>query len=82
MSSTTGPLDPDTLAILKAVFEEACSLLPPNRRSDEMRSVLAVRLLKCAAEGERNPLRLRTYALMEVTRSPWVERTEIDESRQ
>ncbi len=56
-------LDPDTLAFLRAVFEEACSLLPPHKRTHEMRSALAVDILKQAAKGERNPARLRLYAL-------------------
>lgn len=59
------PFNPETLAVLKAVFEEACGLLPPNQRTHEKRSTLAVRILKLAAKGERNPTRLRTYALME-----------------
>jgi hypothetical protein len=40
-------------------------LLPPNQRTHEKRSTLAVRILKLAAKGERNPTRLHTYALME-----------------
>ena len=58
-------LDPETLALLRAVFEEACGLLPPHKRTHEKRSALAVRILKCAAQGERNAARLRTYALAE-----------------
>ena len=60
-------LDPDTLALLKAVFDEACDLLPLHKRTHEMRSILAVRILQNAAQGERNPTRLRTYALAETT---------------
>ncbi len=63
MSPANGPFDSATLAVLKAVFEEACNLLPPHQRSHEMRSILAVRILECAAKGERNPTRLRAYAL-------------------
>lgn len=81
MSPANGALDPATLAILKAVFDEACNLLPPDRRSHEMRSILAVRILKCAAKGERNPQQLRTYALMQVTRRSSVEQAEVGRSR-
>lgn len=59
------PPDPETLALLRAVFDEACGLLPPHRRSSEIRSTLAVRILQHAARGERNPKRLRSYALAE-----------------
>ena len=65
MSPANGPFDPETLAVLKAAFEEACGLLPANQRTHEKRSTLATRILKLAAKGERNPTRLRTYALME-----------------
>ena len=58
-------LDPETLALLRAVFEEACSLLPQHKRTHEMRSALAVRILKCAAQGERNVARLLRHALAE-----------------
>jgi hypothetical protein len=60
-------LDRETLALLRVVFEEACGLLPPHKRTHEMRSALAVRILRHAAKGERNPARLRTYALAETT---------------
>ena len=69
MSVTNGPFDPKTLALLKAVFEEACALVPPHRRTHEMRSALAVCILKHAAKGERNPTRLRTCALTETVKS-------------
>ncbi len=69
MSFTNGPFDPETLALLKAVFEEACVLVPPHRRTHEMRSALAVCILKHAAKGERDPTRLRTCALTETIES-------------
>ena len=56
-------LDSETLAFLKVVFQEACNLLPLNQRTHEMRSAMAVRILKCAAQGERNPTKLRMLAL-------------------
>ena len=62
--------DPETLALLRVVFEETCSLLPIHKRTHEMRSHLAVRILKCAAQGERNPTRLRRYAFAETTEPP------------
>jgi hypothetical protein len=63
--SEIGAFDLETLAVLRAVFEEACGLLPPHQRTHEMRSAIAVRILKHAAKGERNPTRLRTSALAE-----------------
>lgn len=65
MSTANVPLDPETLAILKTLFEEACDLLPPHQRTQEMRSNLADRIPRRAARGGLNPAELRTYALME-----------------
>jgi hypothetical protein len=61
-----GAFDPDTLAILRGVFDEACLALGPEQHSPGMRSKLAERILKRAGEGELDPVRLRTYALMDV----------------
>jgi hypothetical protein len=69
MSATNRPFDSETLALLKAVFEEACALLPRHRRTHEMRSALAVCILKHAAKGERDPARLRMCALTETIKS-------------
>jgi hypothetical protein len=66
MSTANTPFDPETLAFLKTVFEEACDLFPPHKRTHEMRSAIAVRILTCAAQGERNPARLRAYAVEEI----------------
>lgn len=65
MSTANGHFDPETLAVLKAVFEEACGSLPPHRRTQEIRSELAVRILKFAGRGRRDSTELRVYALME-----------------
>jgi hypothetical protein len=58
--------DPETLTILKAAFDEACGFLPADQRTSEMRSAVAERILNLASRGERDPVRLRTFALMEV----------------
>jgi hypothetical protein len=66
MFAVRGAFDPETLAILRAVFDEACLALLPNQHTPTMRSTLAQRILKRATEGETDPVRLRTYALMDV----------------
>ena len=65
MPNSEWVFDPETLAMLKAVFEEACGVLPPHQRTQEMRSNLASRILKRAAQGGLSPAQLRTYALMD-----------------
>ncbi len=67
MSTVNGPLDPDKLALLKAVFEEACALLPPRHQDGhEIRSHLASSILQRGAQGGLSPAQLRMYALAEV----------------
>jgi hypothetical protein len=66
MSAVRGAFDPDTLAILRGVFDEACLALTPDQHTPGIRSKLAERILKRAGEGELDPVRLRTYALMDV----------------
>jgi DNA-binding XRE family transcriptional regulator len=60
--------DSDTLAFLKKVFEDACSHLPARR--EVARSLLAERILKAAASGERDPVRLRNGALAGILPDP------------
>jgi hypothetical protein len=66
MSAGRGAFDPDTLAILRGVFDEACLALTPDQHTPGIRSKLAECILKRAGEGELDPVRLRTYALMDV----------------
>jgi hypothetical protein len=58
--------DPDTIILLKKVLAEAESTLPKQRRSSEARVKLATGILKAAAEGERDPARLRTAGLIAI----------------
>jgi hypothetical protein len=61
-----GAFDPETLAVLRGVFDDACLALGPGQHAPGVRSKLAERILKLAGEGELDPVRLRTYALMDV----------------
>jgi hypothetical protein len=60
--------DPETIALMKKAFEDACSRIPPRR--PVARSILAERILRAAANGERDPVRLRTRALIDVLTDP------------
>jgi hypothetical protein len=66
LSTVRGAFDPETLAVLRAVFDEACLALSPSQHTPSMRSALAERILRKAGEGELDPVRLRAYALMQV----------------
>jgi hypothetical protein len=58
--------DPETIQLLRGVLDEAWASLRPDEQSRSTKSHLAERILKCAARGERDPARLRVYALTEV----------------
>ena len=65
MSIADGRLEPEMLATLKVVFQEACSVLPQYKRTQEVQMNLATCILKRAAEGGLSVAQLRTYALTE-----------------
>jgi hypothetical protein len=73
MSTANGQFDTETLAVLRSIFDEACGSLAPHRRTPEVRSELAVRILKLAVHGGLDSARLRAYALLEAA-SPSLER--------
>jgi hypothetical protein len=55
--------DPETVALLRATLDEAWAALPPRQQATISRTALAEGILKCAAQGERDPDRLREAAL-------------------
>jgi len=55
--------DPETISALRDILDEAWNRLPPERQVTTLKSTLADRLLKTAAEGERNRDRLLDVAL-------------------
>ena len=60
---TLNILDPQAIAQLKAVLSEVVLSLPTTQRSCEMQASLASQLLKLAAQGEQDPIRLKELAL-------------------
>lgn len=56
--------DPETVAILRNVLDDAWSRLPAGR-TQVPRSLLAERILKAAWNGERDPVKLRARAITE-----------------
>jgi hypothetical protein len=51
--------DPETVALLRTMLDRAWDSLPAGQQALTSRSILAERILKAAAEGERDPDRLR-----------------------
>jgi hypothetical protein len=58
--------DPETIQILKSVLDTTWASLLPDEQDKTTKSALASRLLKAAANGERDPVRLRSRALIGV----------------
>jgi hypothetical protein len=60
-------LDPETIALLRETLDDAWACLPPQQQATMQKSTLAVRILKSAAQGERDRKRLRDAAMMDLT---------------
>jgi len=58
-----GAYDPETVTLLRAVLDEAWANLLPAQKARTSKSDLAERILEVAAQGERDPIRLRTHAV-------------------
>jgi hypothetical protein len=55
--------DPETVALLRTTLDRAWDSLPAGQQAVTSRSILAERILRAAAEGERDPDRLRARAV-------------------
>ena len=58
--------DIDTVLLLREALDAAWTSLPPAQRATMSKTLLAERILKTAADGERDPERLIDAALMAV----------------
>ena len=58
--------DPETVALLKETLEDAWAALRPEQQATTQKTALAERILKSAADGERDRKRLRDAALMDI----------------
>jgi hypothetical protein len=68
-ATQTVQFDRDTVSLLRQTLEEAWVSLRPEQRATLSRTLLAEGILKSAAQGERDPERLRDAALMAVAPS-------------
>jgi hypothetical protein len=67
-SHEAGWFEPETLTLLKTALDEAWTSLGAEQRAHASRTDMAVRILKLARNGVRDPVRLRAGALIEVAR--------------
>jgi hypothetical protein len=69
MPKTVRFYEPETIAIMKLAFDEACAALPPTRASQSARALVAECILERAATGERDPEHLCAYALRSIDKA-------------
>ena len=55
--------DAETVTVLREILDDAWACLPPEKQATLQKTVLAERILKLAAEGERDRKRLLDAAL-------------------
>ena len=58
--------DPETVATLREILDDAWACLAPEQQATMQKTALAERILKSAAEGERNRERLLHAALTDL----------------
>jgi len=63
MAKAAAHFDAQTIAVMKVALDEAWDRLSPKLQATILKTTLAERILKSAAEGERNRERLREAAL-------------------
>ena len=56
--------DPDTIGMLRRVLDNAWAALSPSQQTQANKAVIAQKLLKLAADGERDPTRLCELAIL------------------
>jgi hypothetical protein len=59
--------DPETVTLLRETLDDAWDCLRPHQQATMLKTTLAERILKSAAQGERDRESLRDAALMEFT---------------
>jgi hypothetical protein len=65
-----GGFDPETVALMKTALDEAWASLTEEQRARRTPNELASRVVRLAKQGERDPARLRTFAIAEVVSTP------------
>ena len=66
MPKAAAHFDAETIAVMKMALDEAWAPLPPKMQAKMLKTTLAERILKFAADGERNRERLRDAVLRDL----------------
>ena len=65
-----GALTPEIFELFESILEETWGSLRPDERARTSKVVVAQRILRAVASGERDPTRLRIEAVTGVVTSP------------
>ena len=57
---------PELIKLMKAVLDDVTATLPEAKRTSAAKAEIASHILACAAKGERDPVALKTAALLAV----------------
>jgi len=60
---------PELIELMKSVLEDATAMLPEAKRTSAIKADIASEILACAAKGERDPMALKTAALLGLVES-------------
>ena len=63
MTANGAAFDPETIETMHVALDQAWAALQPAQRTELKRAILAERILNAAAQGERDPGKLRDRAL-------------------
>jgi hypothetical protein len=65
-----GAFRPEIFELLESILEETWDSLRPDERARTSKTIVAQRILRAVASGERDPARLRIEAVSGVVTSP------------
>jgi hypothetical protein len=63
-----GAFGPDEIKVLTTAYEEALRALRLKGRSDPATEMIAKKIIELAQRGERDPVRLRKYAIRSLSK--------------
>jgi hypothetical protein len=66
MNAAGASFQPELIELMKTVLDDAAAMLPEAKRTSAMKAEIASQILACAAKGERDPVVLRSAALLAV----------------
>jgi hypothetical protein len=66
MGAIGAVFQPELIELMRAVLDDATAMLPEAKRTSTMKAEIASHILACAAKGERDPIALKTAALLAV----------------